>query len=172
MKPYTANDLASRIGNVLSLTPLGVVGSALDLIDAKHRDDLPGAVAAAAGMIPGAKRLGALKAGNVAREITLSLSVHGEAAAHAADAINAGHPSVLTIDRPGKNANRWLAIGKLDKVDGKHLDEYPPAMFKEGGFGASVRPVNPSHNRAAGAVVGNSCRGLADGAQIRIIIGD
>jgi hypothetical protein len=37
------------------LTPLGVAGSALDLIDAKRRDDLPGVLAAAAGMIPGAK---------------------------------------------------------------------------------------------------------------------
>jgi hypothetical protein len=55
MKPYFANDLTSRIGNILGLTPLGVAGSALDLIDAKRRDDLPGVLAAAAGMIPGAK---------------------------------------------------------------------------------------------------------------------
>ncbi|WP_342712195.1 NucA/NucB deoxyribonuclease domain-containing protein [Bradyrhizobium sp. B124] len=171
MKPYTANDLTSRVGNVLGLTPLGVVGSALDLIDAKRRDDLPGAIAAAAGMIPGAKKLGA-KAGNIAKEITLSRSVHGEAAEHAADAINAGHPSVLTIDRPGKDTNSWLATGKPDKVAGKHLDEYPPAMFREGGFGASVRPINPSHNTSAGARVGNLCRGLPDGAQIKIIVGD
>jgi hypothetical protein len=37
------------------LTPLGIAGSALNLIDGKRRDDLPGAVVAAAGMIPGAK---------------------------------------------------------------------------------------------------------------------
>ena len=55
MQPYTANDLASRVGNLLGLTPLGVVGSALDLVDAKRRDDFPGVVTAAAGMIPGAK---------------------------------------------------------------------------------------------------------------------
>jgi hypothetical protein len=55
MKPYFANDLTSRVGNLLGLTPLGVVGSALDLIDAKRRDDLPGVLTAAAGMIPGAK---------------------------------------------------------------------------------------------------------------------
>jgi hypothetical protein len=55
MQPYTANDLTSRVGNVLGLSPLGVAGSALDLVDAKRRDDLSGAVAAAAGMIPGAR---------------------------------------------------------------------------------------------------------------------
>jgi len=55
MEPYFANDLTSRLGNVLGLSPLGIAGSALDLIDAKRRDDLPGVLAAAAGMIPGAK---------------------------------------------------------------------------------------------------------------------
>ena len=55
MQPYTANDLTSRIGNVLGLSPLGVAGSALDFIDAKRRDDLSGAVMAALGMTPGAK---------------------------------------------------------------------------------------------------------------------
>ncbi len=55
MKPYTANDLTSRVGNVLGLTPLGVAGSALDLIDAKRRADLAGAAIAAAGMIPGGR---------------------------------------------------------------------------------------------------------------------
>ena len=58
MQPYFANDLTSRVGNLLGLTPLGVVGSALDLIDAKRRDDLPGVFAAAGGMIPGAKGVG------------------------------------------------------------------------------------------------------------------
>ncbi|WP_172627022.1 NucA/NucB deoxyribonuclease domain-containing protein [Bradyrhizobium ivorense] len=172
MKPYIANDLVSRIGNVLGLTPLGVFGSALNLIDAKHRDDLPDAVAAAVGMIPGAKKLTAFEARNVVKEITLSRLIHGEAATHAADAIKAGHPSVLTINRPGRNANRWLATGKLDKVAGKHLDEYPPAMFREGGFEASVRPIEPHDNKSAGAYVGNLCRGLPDGARIRISVGD
>jgi hypothetical protein len=55
MKPYDANELTSRIGGLLGWTPLGVIGSALDLIDAKRRDDLPGVAMAAAGMIPGAK---------------------------------------------------------------------------------------------------------------------
>jgi hypothetical protein len=55
LPPNTANDLAKRIGNVLGLSPLGIAGSALDLIDATHHGDLPGAVAAAGGMIPDAK---------------------------------------------------------------------------------------------------------------------
>jgi filamentous hemagglutinin len=107
-----------------------------------------------------------------AKEITLSRSIHGEAAAHAADAIRAGKPSVLTIDRAGAAANRQASTGALDKVAGKHLDEYPPAMFREGGAGASVRPINPRDNMSSGACIGNACRGLPDGTRIKIKIGD
>jgi hypothetical protein len=39
----------------LTLTPLGVAGSFLNLIDAKRRDDFPGVLEAASGLIPGAK---------------------------------------------------------------------------------------------------------------------
>ncbi|QIP08523.1 HNH endonuclease family protein [Bradyrhizobium symbiodeficiens] len=62
MQPYFANDLTKRIGALLGLTPLGVAGSALDLIDAKRRDNLPGAVAAATGLIPSAKGVGSVAA--------------------------------------------------------------------------------------------------------------
>ncbi|MFH1343590.1 MAG: hypothetical protein ABIL01_20655 [Pseudomonadota bacterium] len=55
VQPHIANDLTSRLGNVLGLSPFGIAGSALDLIDAKRRDDLPRAVVAATGIIPGAK---------------------------------------------------------------------------------------------------------------------
>lgn len=131
----------------------------------------------ATGEPPGA---GATKAGvktasnltNVAKEVTLSQSRHGEAAKHVADAIKSGKPDVLTINRPGTSANRAQSIGGLDKVPGKHLDEYPPAMFKEGGAGASVRPINPRDNMSAGACIGNACRGLPDGTSIKIKVGE
>lgn len=82
----------------------------------------------------------------VAKTITLSVAKHGEAAEHAAAAIAAGHPSVLTIARGGADANRLASTGGIAKVAGKQLDEYPPAMFLEGGKGASVRPINGSNN--------------------------
>src|SRR5262249_37187531 len=43
MNPYNANRLTSRVGNLLGLTPLGFPGAVADFIDAKQRDDLPGA---------------------------------------------------------------------------------------------------------------------------------
>jgi RHS repeat-associated protein len=111
-------------------------------------------------------------AGRVAKEITLSRKLHGEAAEHAADAIKAGKPDILTIERAGAPANRQASTGSLDKVAGKHLDEYPPAMFKEGGAGASVRPISPRDNMSSGACIGNACRGLPDGTRVRIKVGD
>lgn len=52
------------------------------------------------------------------------------------------------------------------------LDEYPPAMFREGGLGASVRPMTPAQNRGMGSCIGNQCRGVPDGSQVQIIVID
>lgn len=97
---------------------------------------------------------------------------YGEAAEHIADAQKAGYPEVLTIARDGAPENRKGSIGGLPKVLGKQLDEYPPAMFKEGGRGASVRPISPRDNMAAGACIGNGCRGLRNGEKVRIKVVD
>jgi RHS repeat-associated protein len=105
-------------------------------------------------------------------EVTLSKKLHGEAAEHAADAIRAGKPEVLTVDRIGASANRQKSTGSVDMVANKHLDEYPPAMFKEGGSGASVRAIKPRDNMSAGACIGNACRKLPDGAKVRIKVED
>jgi RHS repeat-associated protein len=110
--------------------------------------------------------------GVIAKEVTLSRRVNGEAAQHAADAIQSGKPDVLTINRPGAAANRIESLKGVDKVPDKHLDEYPPAMFKEGGAGASVRPISPRDNMSAGACLGNACRGLPDGTRVRIKVED
>ncbi|WP_423227658.1 NucA/NucB deoxyribonuclease domain-containing protein [Rodentibacter trehalosifermentans] len=49
-------------------------------------------------------------------------------------------------------------------------DEYPPAMFREGGKGASVKHISPSDNRGAGRCIGNQCKNLSDGDKVKIII--
>jgi RHS repeat-associated protein len=100
--------------------------------------------------------------------IDVSIARFGEAATHIVDAQAAGQPNILTIDRLGADANRTAAIGDLDSVPGKQLDEYPPAMFREGGGGASVRAINPSDNMSAGAYIGNSLRSFANGTRIQI----
>ncbi len=100
--------------------------------------------------------------------LDFSLSRFGEAAEHIQEAIAAGQPDVLTINRPMADANREASTGGLQKVPGKQLDEYPPAMFLEGGADAHVRAINPSDNLSAGAYLGNSLRGYPDGARLQI----
>ena len=102
--------------------------------------------------------------------VTISKKKYGEAADHIDDAIRDGHPDILTIDRVNTNSNRSLSLKGYDKVKGKDLDEYPPAMFKEGGSNASVRAIDPAANRGAGACIGNACRGLDNGDKIKIVV--
>lgn len=47
------------------------------------------------------------------------------------------------------------------------LDEYPPAMFAEGGFGADVVPMNRHDNRGAGATIGTLLSDYDNGQQVR-----
>ena len=104
------------------------------------------------------------------KDVVVSRSKYPTAAAHIADAQRAGYPSVLTINRAGAKANRAAALAGQQKVPGKHLDEYPLAMFEEGGRGASVRPIDPYDNQASGACIQRQCANLPDGAQVRIIV--
>jgi hypothetical protein len=52
---------------------------------------------------------------------------------------------------------------------GKDRDEYPPAMFEEGGTGSSVRNVNSGDNRGAGSCMGHQCSDVADGDKVRLV---
>jgi RHS repeat-associated protein len=103
--------------------------------------------------------------------IRISRGEYPQTSQHILDAQEAGYPRKLTIDRAGAKANRAAATESYQKVPGKHLDEYPPAMFKEGGSGASVSPVDPSDNMGAGASMGNQLRNYPDGTEIIIEVG-
>lgn len=100
----------------------------------------------------------------------MSKSKYPESTKHIQDAINNGQPDTLTINRSGAKNNRKASLKGIDKVPGADLDEYPPAMFKEGGSGASVRSINPSDNRGAGSTMGHALRKYPDGTKVRIRI--
>lgn len=104
----------------------------------------------------------------VQREVVVDSQRYPESAAHIRDAQASGQPSVLTVNRAGARDNRREAMQGQPVVTGKDRDEYPPAMFSEGGAGASVRPISPSDNRGSGACIGAQCKGLPEGAKIRI----
>jgi hypothetical protein len=108
--------------------------------------------------------------GSVDAVIVVPRHRYPESARHIEDAQSAGHPSVLTIDRAGAASNRRESLRGVEPQPGLDRDEYPPAMFEEGGAGASVRPINPSDNRGAGSCIGHQCRGLPDGSTVEIIV--
>lgn len=159
--------------------PLGdfvsFVQSAVDFISSAISGDKKGMAIAAVGMgvgaVTGGEGKALLKAGEskVAKAVKVSESKYPETAAHIKDAQAAGQPSILTIDRGGADANRSAALaGHEPASPGNQLDEYPPAMFREGGSGASVREVGAGDNMGAGACIGNQCRGLPDGSTVQI----
>ncbi len=117
----------------------------------------------------GAKAGSFLRGGRaVAAEVRVSRSRYPESAAHIEEAQAGGHPSVLTIDRAGAKARRSSALKGRLGGSGLDRDEYPPAMFNEGGSGASVKPINRKDNRGAGASIGKQCKALPNGSRVRV----
>lgn len=103
-------------------------------------------------------------------EITISGDRWKEASDHWEEAQNAGHSDKLTLDRSGASDRRKAALNGKKKVKGKDLDEYPPAIFNEGGKGASVKPISPGDNRGIGSYLGNKLRSYPDGTRVKIKI--
>jgi hypothetical protein len=104
------------------------------------------------------------------KEVVIDGSKHPEAAANAADAQKAGRPSELTVDRAGAADRRRESLQGTKPVPGKDRDEYPPAVFKEGGRGAQVRPINPSDNRGAGASIGQQIKDVPNGDKVKVTV--
>jgi hypothetical protein len=104
-------------------------------------------------------------------EVTISESRYPESARHIREAVEEGKPKTLSIDRAGATARRRESLRGIDKVPGRQLDEYPPAMFAEGGLRpdgsrASVRAISPSDNMGSGASFGGQLRGQPDGTEV------
>ncbi|MFJ4189376.1 hypothetical protein [Kitasatospora sp. NPDC089509] len=77
-------------------------------------------------------------------------------------------PSVMTIDRPNAKQNRKDSLRGIRTNRGTQRDEYPPAMFKEGGTGASVKHIDGPDNGGSGSTMGNALQLLKDGTRVRI----
>jgi hypothetical protein len=113
-----------------------------------------------------------LWAHNADYQVNISRREYPEAAAHIEEAQAAGAPAELTIDRAGAAARRRAAMEGQPSRPGFDRDEYPPAMFQEGGTGSDVRYINPSDNRGAGASMGNQLRNVPDGSSVQIVVVD
>jgi Deoxyribonuclease NucA/NucB len=102
--------------------------------------------------------------------VALSASRYPETTDHLSDAIAAGRPSLLHIDRADEDAHRAASLADYPPRSGFDRDEYSPAMSAEGGAGADVRYIDSSDNRGAGATMGNALEGWCEGQPFRIDI--
>jgi hypothetical protein len=91
-------------------------------------------------------------------------------AEHIADAIQQGLPDTCTINRSGAAKNRDESLEGIPTKKGYDRDEYPMAMCKEGGKGASVRYIKPKENRGAGSWFANKVEKYPDGTVVKIVI--
>ncbi len=105
-------------------------------------------------------------------EVTISKSDYPETAQHIEDSIKNGQPDTVTIDRANTDANRKESLKGVDTKSGYDRDEWPMAMFKEGGSSADVKHINPSDNRGAGSSIGGVLKDYPDGTVVKIIIVD
>jgi hypothetical protein len=115
-------------------------------------------------------------------EITVDSRKYPESAQHIQEAqsgtISRGNrqsagapkPSVVTIDREGEAANRDESLRGIPTAPGQDRDEYPPAMFEEGGKGASVKHIDSSDNQGSGSSMGTKLRGLPKGTKVKITV--
>lgn len=100
--------------------------------------------------------------------IELSRSRYPYTTDHIADAIAAGEAALLHIDRAGADQNRRESLAGIPTRSGYDRDEYPPAVSREGGYGASVRYVPSADNRGAGSVMGSQLSGWCEGQPFRM----
>jgi uncharacterized protein RhaS with RHS repeats len=105
-------------------------------------------------------------------ELRLSKSKYPETFGHIDDAIKSGKSRIVTIDRSGADANRSASLKNYPTKRKLDRDEWPMAMFREGGDGASVRYINPSDNKGAGSSIGKALENLPDGTRVKITIVD
>lgn len=89
---------------------------------------------------------------------------------HIADAIKLGHASIVIILRNAAKSNRKLSLKGIKTRIGLDRDEWPMAMFKEGGKDAHVRHIDPSDNRGAGSSIGDILSDLPDGTKIKVVV--
>ncbi len=81
-------------------------------------------------------------------------------------------PRELTVDRAGAKLRRSQTMRGIPTVTGLDRDEYPGALFREGGSASNILPSNRGENRGFGTYVKNQLRGVPDGATVEFRVHD
>jgi len=102
--------------------------------------------------------------------LILTKKEYKQAFGHIKDVINQQNRYIYTISRVSADMNRHESLKGYPTKKGFDRDEFPMAMLKEGGKGASVRYINPGDNRGAGSSIANALKPFPDGTKIKIIV--
>jgi len=103
-------------------------------------------------------------------EVTISKSDYPETGQHIEDAIVSGKPDIVTIARDKAKQNRANSLRGIKTKPKLDRDEWPMAMFKEGGTNADIRHISASDNRGAGSAIGNALIDYPNGTKVKVII--
>ncbi|MGD0838089.1 MAG: NucA/NucB deoxyribonuclease domain-containing protein, partial [Polyangia bacterium] len=98
--------------------------------------------------------------------LEIDRSVYREASDHIEEAIADGKPGIVTTGG-NSTANRAASLEGIPTWPGFDRDEWPMAMFKEGGANADIRYIDPSDNRGLGSSIGAALRGLGPGTRVK-----
>jgi hypothetical protein len=87
---------------------------------------------------------------------------------HYEQAVAAGWPSVLVLNRRGADGRRTRLLRSRDTRRGLDRDEYPPAVARAS-VRADVKYVPSAENRSHGATLGIKLRRYCDGTRFRYV---
>lgn len=104
------------------------------------------------------------------RTVILDSARYPQTAEHIRAAQNLGYPTELTICRTGAKERRSDSLSGTPSRSDFDRDEFPCAMFAEGGSGANVAYIAASDNRGSGSALQWQIRTLPDGTRVRIRI--
>ena len=99
-------------------------------------------------------------------------SDNNEAIKHIQEYMDRTGKNTFTYDPTNAKSQRKKSLDGIETKKGYDRDEFPMAIFKEGGTGASVKYINPSDNRSVGSAIGGALRGNRTGSKVKIVIVD
>ena len=100
--------------------------------------------------------------------ITFSKTKYPNILRHYEQAVAAGWPTVLRLNRDGADTRRSRVLRRFDTRRGMDRDEYPPAVARAS-YRADVAYVPSSENRSHGATLGAKLRRFCDGTRFRYV---
>lgn len=91
-----------------------------------------------------------------------------QTAEHIRMAQTMGFPEFVTLGRVDAAERRKASLADVKVSPIYDRDEWPMAVFEEGGQGADVAYIEGSDNRGAGSSIGWQMRGFPDGSRVRV----